>query len=103
MGDETHRTSFDQHAKRASVDLPSSFVDSLPFDHGADLAVRENGDEGVTVLTGRRRDESGAVIRESDDGPRLYVDRTVAYGSGLLDGEVRLQVGTDDLTIQRVD
>lgn len=102
MAHETHLTSFDQHAKRASVGLPTSLADGLPFEDGDRLGVRED-DDCVVVEAGRTRDDPGATLRETDDGTRLYLDRTVAYGAGLLAGDVELRVRSDDLTIRSLE
>jgi hypothetical protein len=43
------------------------------------------------------------VLRGTESGLRLYVDRTVAYEADLLGADVALTAGNDGLRLERAD
>mgnify|MGYP007039242633 FL=1 len=102
MSDTTHITSFEDHAKRASVDIPDGFRDQLPFGTGETLAIREESD-AVVIETDPTYDGARAVLRGTDTGLRLYVDRTVAYEANLLDADILLTPLDNGLRLERED
>lgn len=102
MSDTTHVTTFEDHAKRASVDVPDALHDQLPFGTGETLGIRE---EESTVVINADPTYSGAraVLRGTESGLRLYIDRTVAYEADLLGADVALTPLDDGLRLQRAD
>jgi len=98
MSDQTHVTSFEDHAKRASVDVPDPVREALPFDAGERLGVRDE-DGAVVVVPDQTYRGARAVLRGTDAGLRLYVDRAAAYEAGLLDGSVALTPLDDGLRV----
>jgi hypothetical protein len=100
MTDTAHVTAFEDHAKRASVDVPDPVRDALPFGSGETLGVREDGD-GVLVVRDPEPSGPRAVLRGTESGLRLYLDRTVAYDADLLDAEVALSATDEGLRLHR--
>lgn len=102
MSDQRHVTSFEDHAKRASVDVPGSVRETLPFDAGDRLGVRDE-DDAVVVVPEPAYRGARAVLRGTDSGLRLYVDRTAAHEAGLLDGSVALAPLDDGLRVEAAE
>lgn len=102
MSDTTHVTSFEDHAKRASVDVPDAVRDRLPFGTGETLAICEESD-AVVIEANPTHEGARAVLRGTDTGLRLYVDRTVAYEANLLDADVVVSPLDDGLRLERAD
>jgi hypothetical protein len=100
--DQTHVTSFEDHAKRASVDVPEAVRDALPFGAGETLGVREE-DDAVVIVADPTYSGARAVLRGTESGLRLYVDRTVAYEANLLDADVVLTPLSDGLELRPAD
>jgi hypothetical protein len=100
--DQTHVTSFEDHAKRASVDVPDSVREALPFGAGETLGIRET-DGSVVVVADPTYSGARAVLRGTESGLRLYVDRTVAYEANLLDADVVLTPLPDGLELRPAD
>ena len=102
MSDTPHVTSFEDHAKRASVDVPDAIREHLPFGTGETLGIREQAD-AVVIHTDPTYDGARAVLRGTESGLRLYVDRTVAYEADLLGADVALTALDDGLRLSRAD
>lgn len=99
MTDTSHVTSLEDHAKRASVDVPGAVRDALPFGSGETLGVREEGD-GVLVVRDPEPSGPRAVLRGTGSGLRLYVDWTVACEAELLDATVALSASDEGLRLR---
>lgn len=102
MSDTTHVTSFRDHAKRASVDVPEGLRDALPFDPGESLGVNESDGE-IAVVADPTPRGARAVLRGTDSGLRLYVDRAVAYEADLLTDGVELSPTAEGLRLSATD
>jgi len=102
MDDRTHVTSFEDHAKRASVDVPDAVKRGLPFGTGETLGIHEEAG-AVVIQADPTYSGARAVLRGTDSGLRLYVDRTVAYEADLLDTDVALTALEDGLRLERAD
>ncbi|MFB6156358.1 MAG: hypothetical protein ABEJ34_00760 [Haloferacaceae archaeon] len=103
MSDPTYVTAFEDHAKRASVGLPGAVVRDLPFGVDEELGVRRSDGGGVAVAVDPDRSDPSAVVRETEQGVRLYLDRMTVYEAGLLDGEVELAVREGGLHVSPVE
>lgn len=98
MSDPTYVTTFEDHAKRASVSLPDDVLSALPFDAGTELGVSRETDS--VVVTARPHDGGSALLRKTERGTRLYLDRMLAYDAGLLGVDVVLVPRADELYIE---
>lgn len=103
MSDPSYVTAFEDHAKRASIGLPESLVGDLPFGTDEKLGVRRRDGEGIAVAADAARSEPSAVLRETEGGLRLYLDRMTVYDADLLDGEVELAPRADGLHVSSVE
>ncbi|MFB6167714.1 MAG: hypothetical protein ABEJ43_02585 [Haloferacaceae archaeon] len=102
MSDTTHVTTFEDHAKRASVDVPDAVRERLPFGTGETLGIREE-EAAVVIQSDPTYSGARAVLRGTESGLRLYVDRTVAYEADLLGADVALTPLDDGLRLERAD
>ncbi len=102
MSDTTHVTAFEDHAKRASVDVPDGIQDALPFGTGETLGIQEK-ESAVVIHADPTYSGPRAVLRGTESGLRLYVDRTVAYEADLLGADVALTPDDDGLRLERAD
>ncbi|MFB6304299.1 MAG: hypothetical protein ABEH47_03965 [Haloferacaceae archaeon] len=103
MSDPKYVTEFEDHAKRASVGLPESIVGNLPFGVDEELSVRRLDGGGIAVDVAPDRRDPSAVVRETGQGPRLYLDRMTVYDAGLLEGAVELVAREDALHLTPVE
>jgi hypothetical protein len=102
MSDTTHVTTFEDHAKRASVDVSEAVRERLPFGTGETLGIHEE-DDAIVVQADPTYSGARAVLRGTESGLRLYVDRTVAYEAGLLGADVALTPLEDGLRLEHAD
>jgi hypothetical protein len=104
MSDPSYVTAFEDHAKRASASLPDAVVERLPFDAGERLGVRESGGrDGIAVVADPHHRDPDAILRRTDRGVRLYLDRMTAYEADLLESEVELTPHQSELHIRPVE
>ncbi|MFB6161039.1 MAG: hypothetical protein ABEJ61_07660 [Haloferacaceae archaeon] len=99
MSDPPYVATFEDHAKRASVGLHDGVLSDLPFDPGTELGV-SRAEDGVVVVADPTDEEGSAILRATDGGTRLYLDRTLAYDAGLLDADVVLVPRSGELSIE---